>query len=223
MTSPPWIKICGVRDPETACEIVDAGADAIGINFYVPSSRFVGETDLARQIVEELPDSAIPVGLFVNSPLEEILSVCRKTNLSCVQLHGDETADDILELQRLAPELEVIWARRVGVEDIPILAEEFTELKQRGARLFACLLDAKVSGAYGGTGVTLPWEQIAKAYDQTNWPKLILAGGLTPQNVREAIQIVKPWGIDVAGGVESAPGVKDPELVRALIENARAS
>ncbi|HUG18120.1 MAG TPA: phosphoribosylanthranilate isomerase [Planctomycetaceae bacterium] len=220
MTSRLWIKICGIRDVETALLASRSGADAIGLNFYAPSPRSLS-VKTAAEIVKNLPASTTAVGLFVNHTVDEIETILNATRIGIVQLHGDETPEFLAQLTRLDPRPELIWARRVAVEDIPSLGSPFDRCRELGVTLKACLLDARVEGAFGGTGRVLPWDEIAGVYDRAHWPPLILAGGLTPENVRQAIESVQPWGIDTASGVESAPGVKDPPLLERFLKAAR--
>lgn len=216
-----WIKICGVRDPATAVSSVDAGADAIGLNFFPGSKRYLGDLAVAKDIVESLGTRATVVGLFVNETVAGITKRCRALKLRAIQLHGDETPADLQQIHQTLPEVRIFWARRVTAAELPNLDDQFQECRRRNVPLAACLLDARIEGAYGGTGETLPWESIAAQRNRGDWPPVVLAGGLTPLNVATAIRIVGPWGVDVAGGVESAPGVKDESLVRRFIAVVR--
>ena len=215
-----WIKICGIRDVETAEIAVDAGVQAIGLNFYPSSPRCVG-VSIATEIVDSLPSSVTPVGLFVNHNLDQIEQIMESTGLTTLQVHGDETPEFLAELSENHPQWKIIWARRVEEEGIADVEDDLQECQSLGVNLFACLLDPKVEGAYGGTGETLSWKMVARHYDQESNPPLILAGGLNPDNVREAVRSVQPWGIDVASGVEIERGVKDADLIWEFLENAR--
>lgn len=219
MTSKLWTKICGIRDVETATLASRSGADAIGLNFYAPSPRAIS-VKTAAEIVKNLPASTTAVGLFVNHTVDEIEAVVNSTGIEILQLHGDETPEFLRELVQRFPGRELIWARRVAVGEISGLGAQFARCRVLGVSLKACLLDARVEGAFGGTGRVLPWVEIARAYDPNDWPALILAGGLTPENVREAIETVRPWGIDTASGVESEPGVKDPRAIERFLQAA---
>lgn len=207
-----WIKICGIRDVETAVRVAGLGADAVGINFYAGSPRHVADVETAAAIVEALPAGVEAVGVFVNHTAAQIREICTATGLSTIQLHGDEPDSLIDELS----DLQVIRAIRVG-EDVAAqtaaLLAGYTNLTRPPS---AWLVDARVPGAYGGTGQTLDWTQLAPE-QRRGWPQLILAGGLTPGNVAEAVAIVRPDGVDVASGVESAGGVKDLHLVEQFI------
>lgn len=218
----PWIKICGIRDVESARMAVEAGANAIGLNFYAPSPRSI-DVQSAKTIAESLPQNVIPVGLFVNHSLDEIEMIMQSAGLSTLQLHGDETPADLAKIAEKHPDWNIIWARRVTEETIADVEEELRECASLGVKLFACLLDPKVEGAYGGTGETLSWKLVARHYDQPSNPPLILAGGLTSANVSKAVRSVQPWGVDVASGVEQERGMKDEELIRAFVRNSRGS
>jgi phosphoribosylanthranilate isomerase len=217
-----WIKVCGIRDVETAVKVAEAGADAIGLNFYPESVRCVSR-QTAQSIVRALPASVARVGVFVNAPVSEVVDIARETGLTAVQLHGDETAKIVAETRQMLPELQLIRAWRVGSEGLTPLVEHCVDCRQLGGVWDACLVDARVGGSYGGTGATAPWELLASEWSLHALPRLILAGGLTVENVSQAVSEVHPWGVDVASGVESSPGVKNLELVRKFIERARAS
>jgi phosphoribosylanthranilate isomerase len=215
-----WVKICGVRDVESARIVAAARPDAIGLNFYPHTPRYVSPA-VAAEIVRELPEGVTPVGVFVNSTAEQISSVCESVGLSHVQLHGDEPARLVTELNVTVPDLEVIRAFRIGprgLDDVAAYLEECVSLR---VELFACLLDARADDLYGGTGQLAPWDAIRREYRFDDWPPLILAGGLTPDNVTAGIIAVGPEGVDTASGVESAPGVKDGDLVRRFVQAAR--
>ncbi|MCA8995675.1 MAG: phosphoribosylanthranilate isomerase [Planctomycetaceae bacterium] len=212
-----WIKICGVRDLSVAEEIANVGPDAIGLNFHPPSKRYV-DPGLAKEIVAMLPDEIRPVGVFVNRTVSEIESICGQTGLKTVQLHGDETPEFAANLQGF----DIIRAFRIGSgESLRSVAQELQAFADLGVRLIGCLVDAHVDGEYGGTGKTAPWKRLAQEWKSTTWPPLFLAGGLNPNNVAVAIQTVRPAGVDVASGVESAPGIQDPQRIRKFVESAR--
>jgi phosphoribosylanthranilate isomerase len=213
-----WIKVCGVRDVQTAQALVGQGVDAIGLNFFRDSPRAV-DVSIARDIVRALPAQVTAVGLFVNHPLEELRAICETCGLTTVQLHGDESAAYMSELRTLA----VIRAVRVGEDVASAAAAELASYARTGVRPWAWLIEARVDGAYGGTGVAVDWSRMPSAEFRSGWPPLILAGGLTPANVAGAIRLVEPWGVDVASGVESSPGVKDLQMTDALIRAARTA
>ena len=201
------IKICGFRDIATAVAAADAGADMIGVNFYPPSPRCV-DVPTAARICAALPPGVMKVGLFVNETPERIRETAAVCGLDAVQLHGDFPAD---RLPELAP-LKIIRAVGVSKED---------DLKRlEGIAADFILLDTAVKGMHGGTGKSFDWRLAAKA---KRYGRIILAGGLNPGNVREAIRQANPDGVDVASGVESAPGVKDAALILQFIEAARSA
>lgn len=220
-----WTKICGIRTVEAAREVAALRPAALGLVFYERSPRCVA-SDTAREIVELLRagESAVePIGLFVNESAETIAATVRRCGLGVVQLHGDESPAALAELQGEMPELRIVRALRLGADGMAGWSDYFAECAALGVRMAGCLVDAHVSGAYGGTGVTVSWERVRAEYRYDGWPPLILAGGLTPENVGEAIEGVRPWGVDVSSGVESAPGVKDIAKVRRFLESARAA
>lgn len=197
------VKICGITSAADAAMAVSFGADAVGINFYRGSRRHVPVSE-AAPIVAAVRGRAVPVAVFVNELPEAISEVCRTLGIDVVQLSGREPP---AVAQRLS-------FRRIKA----VHARDGSELAAyRDYPCEAFLLDAAVEGEYGGTGKTLDWAKLGGF--RTEKP-LILAGGLTAENVAAAIRAVRPDGVDVASGVESAPGKKDPEKVRAFIKNA---
>lgn len=211
-----WTKICGIRDLDTAQRVALLLPDAIGLNFFAGSRRLVGP-DVAAAIVRELPDRVEPVGVFVNHALDDVRAICRQTGLRTVQLHGDEPP----ELAAALTDLDVIRVYRVGAAGLAPVAADLERCRSLGVRLRACLVEAHIDGSYGGTGRTAPWTLLRDGWQLTDWPPLILAGGLTPDNVAQAVRSVRPWGVDVASGVESAPGVKDVDRVAGFLRAAR--
>ncbi|MBS0260451.1 MAG: phosphoribosylanthranilate isomerase [Planctomycetes bacterium] len=214
-----WTKICGIRDLPTALAVAEAGATALGLNFYAPSPRSVSP-ETAAAIVAGLPPAIEPVGLFVNHAVPQVEQIARHCGLRCVQLHGDETPEAVAHLSR---EFRVIRAFRVGDDGLHEVAQYLQQCRDLEGSPWACLIDAKVAGRYGGTGHVTPWELVKREYQWGDWPPLILAGGLNPSNVAEAIAAVNPWGVDVAGGVESAVACKDLAMVRQFVLAANLS
>jgi len=213
-----WIKICGIRDVTTAQRVAELSPDAIGFNFYAKSVRCVSDK-LARQMTAELPPTIAAVGVFVNHEVTEITDRVTSCGLTMVQLHGDEPPEFLAALYQLLPAIPLIRAWRMG-GDLADLSHYLAECQRLQVELFGCLIDAKIEGTYGGSGHTPPWNVLADKYAY-RWPKLILAGGLTPDNVVAGIEAVQPWGVDVASGVESSPGIKDLARVQAFITHAR--
>jgi phosphoribosylanthranilate isomerase len=202
------VKICGITNREDAELAVEWGADLIGLNFYPPSPRFITPA-IACEICAFLPAHVLRVGVFVNAPRNKIVSLVNQIHLDLVQFHGDEWGEDLLGWS-----CKTIKAVRVA-QSGPLL-----DLGQVPTDYL--LLDTHRTGRYGGTGETFAWEQIIPLVPQRE-ERLILAGGLTPENVAVAVRTVRPWAVDVASGVESTPGRKDPEKLRAFITNAKTA
>ena len=198
------VKICGVTNPDDALAAVEAGADALGFVFHKASPRYVG-ADVVRNIVASLPPLVLPVGVFVNEELKKVRDLMDSCGLAVAQLHGDETATYCEELGR--PVLKAIRLRNTS----SFLA--MAEYKGR-AQVRGFVLDAYSDAAYGGTGHVADWALAAEAACTA---PIILAGGLTSANVREAILKVRPYGVDVSSGVEASPGKKDPAKVKGFI------
>jgi phosphoribosylanthranilate isomerase len=217
-----WVKICGIRDVSTAGMVAGFGPDAIGLNFYPSSPRFV-DLETAKGIAQTVPESLQVVGVFVNPPLCEIATVAYQARLDFAQLHGDEPPEFLQEIHESLPDVRLIRAWRMGSEGLEDWASYFEECQKLGVPLAGCLLDARAPGVYGGSGKTVAWDVVSRDYQFGDWPPLILAGGLTARNIAQAIQTVRPYGVDVASGVESTAAVKDPEQVRAFIAKARNS
>jgi len=186
---------------------VEAGVDALGFNMYENSPRFV-TAEVAWDIVRQLPPFIASVGVFVNPPRDRVEAMSRQIGFDLLQFHGDE--DDAFCESFARP---YIKALRVA-QDMDIAAET---KRFSGAR--AILLDTKVEGMYGGTGKTFEWKLASSDVGKP----IILAGGLTPDNVTGAIRLVRPWAVDVSGGVESEQGIKDPRKIEAFVKSVRAS
>ena len=201
------VKICGITNYADAKAAVDAGANSLGLNFYPRSPRFIAKADAAK-IRIRLPGNVESVGVFVNVSAADVAALYRDVRFSAAQLHGDETPEVVAELSRL---LKVIKAFRVAA-DFPLEALE----EYRGASAF--LLDADETGQYGGTGQRTDWALAQKA---AATHRIILAGGLTVENVGEAIRFVRPYGVDVASGVETKPGRKDHGRLREFVQEVR--
>ena len=214
-----WVKICGMTNLEDALVAVDAGADAVGFVFYEKSPRKIS-VEAAREIVENLPESIEKVGVFVNEATERVSTIADEVGLTAVQFHGDEhqnvgafATDRKVFLCIPAEYVAVTWRGRgkaVG---------SFMALPKN---LGAIVLDSGSSRQRGGTGKPFKWQ------DARIWVSLmnqlhpvVIAGGLKAGNVGQAIGILRPWGVDVASGVEARPGKKDPEKVRAFVKAVR--
>jgi phosphoribosylanthranilate isomerase len=202
-----FVKVCGITRAEDARLVVEAGADAIGFVFWSQSPRCVGAS-LAREIGESLAPHVVRVGVFVDAAPAEMARLAEEARLDLLQLHGGEPADSLQTLPRPT------WkAVRVGPGFVPADALRY-EGKAAGL-----LLDSRSRAAPGGTGRTFDWSLAAAVRPRASF--LVLAGGLDSRNVAAAIRAVRPDGIDVSSGVESEPGRKDPEKVRAFLRAAR--
>lgn len=218
-----WVKICGIRDETGLATIVDARPDAIGLNFFPQSPRFV-KLAVATRIVWSLPAGMEAIGVFVNATrdhADRIGRIVDQVNLHGVQFHGDETPEDIAAVMEACPTETKVFRSWTADGQWERLPEYVDACRALGIVIDAILMDAHVPGQHGGTGKTVDWDVLRSHYDFQSWPRLILAGGLKPENVADAIHTVQPWGVDVASGVESAPGVKDPERVRDFVNAAR--
>jgi phosphoribosylanthranilate isomerase len=195
------VKICGITELEDAELAVDCGAGAVGFVFWPDSPRFI-DPSRAYAIAARLPPFVTPVGVFVNQPAEHVNDVAAFVGLGAVQLHGDETVEYAATLAR--PVLKAM-----------VLTETTDETIERWPSTAMVLLDAHDPVRRGGTGQIIDWTKAAAVAARR---RVVLAGGLTPGNVADAIDRVRPFGIDVSSGVESSPGVKDHGKLRALFE-----
>jgi phosphoribosylanthranilate isomerase len=214
MSNPLRIKICGVTTPADARQAGLLGADAVGLNFHPDSPRHVMPAAV-EPILRQLPPLVSAVGVFCNQPLREVFPFVSsyRGRISVIQWHGDEPEPGDTYPFHFIP------AFSVKDEDSLIVITRFIDTAHDLGRMpAAVLVDGHAAGLYGGTGQPAPWELLASYRPSV---PLILAGGLTPDNVAEAVRIVRPWGVDVASGVESSPGVKDVEKMRRFIDNAR--
>jgi phosphoribosylanthranilate isomerase len=210
------IKICGVTSAKDAQLIALAGADAIGLNFYPESPRYV-DPSAADKIAAAISPKLARVGVFVNSSVETIKETADRLQLNWVQLHGNEPPEMIAALAGHS----VLKAFRIGADGWDAAQRFLDECRARGAIPSAVLLDAAVPGEYGGTGRTIDWQSVAAARSKLAGLPIVLAGGLTPFNVGEAITTAKPDAVDVASGVESKSGAKDLILIRAFVTAAK--
>jgi phosphoribosylanthranilate isomerase len=196
------VKICGITSVEMADEAVRQGADAIGLVFYPPSPRFVS-IEQAVEIVDSLPAFITAVGLFVNEQADEIKNIVRKTRINLLQFHGNECPDYCAGF-----DFPYIKALRMS-DDIDLLKQ-----RKDYAQAKSLLLDTYRAGVPGGTGEAFDWERIPAELAG----EIILAGGLDADNITRAIETVKPYAVDVSGGVESAKGIKSPEKIRQFMQ-----
>lgn len=209
------VKICGLTTPADALEAAQAGADWIGLNFHPPSPRFI-DPEAARAVVRALPASCEAVGLFVNRPPGEVAETATRVGLGIVQLHGDEPPEVLAQLR----DLRVIRAFRLKDRAaVDAMIAYLARCADLGRPPDAVLVDAYVPGVAGGTGTTIADDLLDHL---PPLPRLILAGGLTPDTVAGRVARVRPWMVDVAGGVESAPGRKDLARIRAFVHAVKA-
>ena len=201
------VKVCGVTRAEDAILAADLGASAIGFIFWPRSRRFV-EPERAREIAAALPRRVVCVGVFVDQSVAEIQKIAALVPLGAIQLHGAEKPDVVAALMQ-----PVIKAIPVATGFDPAALDAWPAE-------VTVLLDAHDPVQRGGTGRTIDWTAAAHAARRR---PVMLSGGLTPENVREAIETVRPYGVDLASGVEASPGIKDPEKLRALFRNVAGS
>ena len=196
------IKICGITNEADALAAVHAGADALGFIFYKDSPRYV-EPERVAGIVAELPPFVVPVGVFVNASVEEVNEVCETTGLQVAQLHGNESPGFCDRLDR--PVIKVFRVK-----------DETWKSEAAAYSVGAVLLDTFAEDLYGGTGVTFDWRFV-----EGSPHRVILSGGLNPDNVAEAVHRVRPYGVDTGSGVEREPGRKDHQKIRSFVEAVR--
>ncbi len=214
----PLVKICGITSVADALSAAEAGADWIGLNFHPGSARRV-EIDEARRIVEALPASCEPVALFVDRPAVEVAALAEWLDIDIIQLHGSEPIEDFPFLAGF----RVVRAFRIADEASLFAMRDYADRAASAGHPFhSVLVDAFVLGQFGGTGHRIDDDLLARiAAMKSSLPPLILAGGLTPENVADRTSRVLPWMVDVAGGVESSPGRKDVSKLAAFLSAAR--
>ncbi|HJT29199.1 MAG TPA: phosphoribosylanthranilate isomerase [Pyrinomonadaceae bacterium] len=200
------VKICGITNLDDALAAVGAGADALGFNFYSLSPRYITPQH-AREIIEQLPESLLTVGVFVNEDSEAVRVIAEEAGLGALQLHGDESPEYCRELD------EYFVIKTFAVADtFDIQAAYEYEVE-------AIMLDTKHDQMRGGTGRVFDWS-VAQQLSQTD-PKLFLAGGLSPENVQNAVEIVRPFAVDACSALEDRPGKKNHERMRVFINTVR--
>jgi len=212
-----WVKICGMTNLEDALVAVDAGADAVGFVFYEKSPRYV-TVERAREISSRLPENVETVGVFINDREDSICAVVDAAGITGVQMHGDNEDPHVADL---------VVARRPHIKVMAAISMSRPN-PQRWAMMWhpdsvrAFLLDSGNASKFGGTGNTFDWNAAVPVLnDIKRLGKVVAAGGLSPTNVEEAAEVLKPWGVDVVSGVEASPGKKDPEKVRAFVRAVR--
>ena len=200
------VKICGITNLDDALVAIEAGADALGFNFYPPSPRYIAP-DAAGKIIAALPQNLLKVGVFVNEETTTLLEIARAASINALQLHGDESPAYCAALD--------------GWYIIKVFSQKNLADGSPGCyNVTAVMVDAGDKSMRGGTGRLADWSVATKLRDSV--PKLFLAGGLSPSNIEEAITTVRPYAVDACSRLEHAPGKKDPELVRDFIKNVRA-
>ena len=202
-----FVKICGITNLEDALASVAAGADALGFNFYKPSPRYIAPQN-AREIIDQLPDSVLTVGVFVNEELESVRSIAAQAGLRALQQHGDESRE---YCRQLAADHYVIKTFTVAGSFDPQLPQTY--------EVEAIMLDTRDNHLRGGTGRVFDWSVAQQL--RPLFPKLYLAGGLSPENVAEAVTTVRPYAVDACSSLELKPGIKSRERVSVFIEAVR--
>jgi phosphoribosylanthranilate isomerase len=213
------IKICGVTNIADARAAADAGADAIGLNFFSESRRCV-DVESARQIAATIPAGVTKVGVFVNHDANDVIRTVERVGLDAVQLHGDEPPEYLSRIPRNVPILRAFHCRSEGLAP---LVGYLDNCRRLGRLPDAVLVDADAGADFGGKGQLADWALISRDRAALSHLPLILAGGLDPQNVAGAIASLHPDAVDVASGVESAPGRKDHDRIVDFVAAARAA
>jgi phosphoribosylanthranilate isomerase len=211
------IKICGVTNVADALAVAEAGADAIGLNFFPGSSRWVN-CSVAAEIARALEAKLVKVGVFVNASVDEIKRIAGEVQLDAIQLHGDEPPEFLAQL----PGQVLIRAFRCGEDGLGPVIAYLAHCQQLGCTPAMVLMDAFRPGQYGGTGETINWMSLIDHREHRELPPLVLAGGLRPETVAHAISVVHPAAVDTASGVERSPGQKDPGKIHAFVQAARS-
>jgi phosphoribosylanthranilate isomerase len=221
-----WVKICANTNLEDATLAVDAGADALGF-IFAPSTRRVAPKDV-RRITDQLPAAVEKIGVFINQRPESIIETVLAAGLTGVQLHGIEELDHVRQLRKLAARTHPKLAIYKGLHARELMPDQHGSqygigfVKNAGDLVDAFLMDSGTAERRGGTGKTFDWDEAAPMIKLlARKHRVVIAGGLNPQNVRRAIRVFSPWGVDVVTGVESEPGKKDAAKVKAFIAAVR--
>lgn len=215
-----WVKICANTNLEDAQLAASAGADAVGFVFAESVRRVTAAQ--VRAITPHLPEAVEKYGIFVDAGIEEIAATIEECGLTGVQLHASQDATLARKLRERFPAAE--GRSRLGIIQVIHYGGDLTERlleAERDNAIDAVLVDSRTATLLGGTGRRFDWQRARENFAGTTGLRLIVAGGLNPANVAEAIATLRPWGVDVASGVEASPGRKDRAKVRAFIENAR--
>jgi phosphoribosylanthranilate isomerase len=212
------IKICGITRPEDAQAAAAAGADAIGLNFYGKSPRFV-DADRAREIIATLPPHIVKVGVFVNAPLDKLCRIVDELSLDLIQIHGDESPEYVAKLGG-RPAMKGFGAEAKGLSSI---IDYLNACRQLGCLPRLVLIDAPRQKSYGGSGKLADWTLAREYLALDGRPPLVLAGGLRPENVADAIRATDAQAVDAASGVESRPGIKDSAAIAAFVAAAKSA
>ena len=213
-----WVKICGITNLEDALVAVEAGADAVGFVFYEKSPRNM-DPERVRQIVSQLPDGIEKVGVVVNETEDHICAIADDAGLTAVQMHGDDEDPHVADLVVKKRKLKIL----VGLS-MQHPSPEGWAMMWAPDNVHAFLADSGSSISPGGTGESFDWASSIKTLSTIKTlGNLVVAGGLTPENVGEAMEVLHPWGVDVSSGVEAKPGKKDLHKVRAFVKAVRAA
>ncbi len=205
--APTLVKICGLTDLSDTLDAIELGADYLGFNFYPDSPRYLSP-EKARELFQDIPNNIRKVGVFVNEDIQRVLDLAIELELDLLQFHGDETPEELNPLGRP-------WYKAFRMKDESVLQE---------IPKFHCewaLTDAYSEKAYGGTGLTTEWDLVHQV--EKLGKKIVLAGGLTPENVAIAVATVRPMMVDVASGVEAEPGRKDRIKMEMFIHRAKSA
>ena len=205
------VKICGITKPEQGIAITQLGATALGFICVSKSPRYVSSQQI-KAIVSQLPEKVDKIGVFANTEASEIAAIASNTSLTGVQLHGNESADFCLKLREYLPHVEIIKALRIKNSESLTRVDSYTEVVD------TLLLDAYHPQLLGGTGATIDWSSLSQFNPRQPW---LLAGGLSPANILEALERLNPSGIDLSSGVEKSPGDKDLDKVALLFAKIR--